>query len=51
MSFPDERAPYNDGNEIIPCTCTDECPHPCKGACGCEACSKHWSDELSLDLD
>jgi hypothetical protein len=30
----------------IPCTCTDNCPDPCKGECGCSACRAAYCDSL-----
>lgn len=36
-----------------PCTCRQECDlaGPCKGQCGCEACSEAYGDYLSEDYD
>lgn len=31
-----------------PCTCKPECPHPCKGHCGCDACNAAYMDYLSM---
>lgn len=31
----------------VPCTCKDNCPDPCKGACGCKACHTAYQDFLS----
>lgn len=30
-----------------PCVCTETCDEPCKGECGCQACSNSYSDYLS----
>ncbi len=30
-----------------PCTCDPDCPNPCKGGCGCEACTEAYGDFLS----
>lgn len=39
---------YHDGDELIPCTCADECPSACKGVkCFCRACWMAWNDFLS----
>lgn len=35
--------------EEIPCTCRDDCPHACKGGCGCNACSSAYGDSLEWD--
>lgn len=32
-----------------PCTCVERCPAPCKGQCGCEACSEAYGDFLSSE--
>lgn len=29
------------------CTCTLQCANPCKGSCGCDACSEEYGDFLS----
>lgn len=33
------------------CRCEPSCQNPCKGECGCRACSDLWSDALSCDFD
>lgn len=35
--------------EGYPCTCTEACDHPCKGGCGCDACSMAYGDFLSCE--
>ena len=34
------------GNDTS-CTCEPSCPDPCKGGCGCDACSEAYGDFLS----
>jgi hypothetical protein len=46
-----ERIPYRDGDEVVPCTCRDDCPSDCKGECGCKACKLAYQDHLSADYD
>uniref|UniRef100_A0A6M3LI05 Uncharacterized protein n=1 Tax=viral metagenome TaxID=1070528 RepID=A0A6M3LI05_9ZZZZ len=31
------------------CTCSSECPNPCKGQCECKACSACYNDFLSME--
>ena len=31
------------------CTCSENCPDPCKGQCGCKACRANWNDFLSME--
>lgn len=31
------------------CTCSQHCPNPCKGQCGCNACNTTWNDFLSME--
>jgi hypothetical protein len=38
----------DDPEDIYSCTCSKECPRPCKGKCGCEACDVAYQDLLSL---
>jgi len=32
-----------------PCTCEADCPDPCKGGCGCLACTEAYGDFLSSE--
>lgn len=32
-----------------PCTCEDNCPHDCKGQCGCHACCEAYGDFMSAE--
>lgn len=47
---PEERYPpdgvYHEAEER--CTCRPDCPHDCKGECGCKACDARWQDWLSI---
>lgn len=47
-NYPDSVPPgyYED----YPCTCDPQCDDPCKGGCGCEACSASYEDYLSSPL-
>jgi hypothetical protein len=33
----------------IPCTCTANCQDPCRGDCGCEACTAAYGDFLTAE--
>lgn len=46
--YDDPPAGFYEGE---PCTCSKDCVDPCKGACGCRACSMSYSDDLSSDYD
>lgn len=35
--------------EILECTCDENCPNTCKGKCGCESCKQVYGDFLSLE--
>ncbi len=37
---------YDVNGNHTPCSCTPECPYPCKGGCGCPACSEAYGDFL-----
>ena len=39
--------PYGIYDDKYACTCTPTCPKPCKGDCGCDACSTAYGDYLS----
>ena len=39
---------YFDGISRYPCTCKPECPDPCNGECGCEACRNVYLDFRKL---
>ena len=49
----EDREPYADGDESVPCTCTDDCPSDCKGESDrrcrgkCKACHMRYMDFLS----
>lgn len=49
--YPDEPAGHYCANEMPgpACTCVPECPQPCKGGCGCEACNEAYGDYLSCE--
>jgi len=31
------------------CTCSSDCPYPCKGQCDCKACNANYNDFLSME--
>jgi hypothetical protein len=45
MMYPDDPAGYYTANgDMVPCTCKPTCTQPCKGQCGCSACSQSYAD-------
>ncbi len=60
IEFPPEFAPTEEGRRRFPpngiyaearevCTCEPGCSVPCKGECGCKACTAAYGDFLSVE--
>lgn len=51
--YPESSPPgyYNANENMSPCTCMAWCQDPCKGSCGCKACSEAYGDCLSSQGD
>lgn len=43
------QAEMSSDTATLACTCTDACPLPCKGKCGCLKCKQDYGDFQSLE--
>lgn len=43
------ESPTPPEGDMSDCTCSAECPKPCKGGCGCPACQRNYGDFLSAE--